>query len=160
METAIVNYIRFKTKGGGYVNDQNFQNFFVGATRNYENVNYRYAPFLITGTVSTRGGDAPRASLVTVPNEITVSTISEAVISFWLVEVKTVLLAMGEDGSFTDQAMLSQEIWSCVSGSHDFEKVSITLSSALDAARGQVPKRVLSSYLVGSIPPSGNVFSS
>jgi hypothetical protein len=160
MNIAIANYIQFENKAGVPLANQRYQNFFVGETRRWNNEDYRYAPFIISGTISNRGGDAPRASLVTVPNSITVSLVSSMVMNYRLVRVSTVSLVQRANGSFTEGQMIASEIWSCVNGTQDYEKISITLSSPLDATRSQIPKRVLSSYLVGSIPASGTVFTS
>lgn len=160
MNIAIANYIQFEDKSGNLVANSRYQNFFVGETRSWQENSYTYAPFIISGTVSNRGGEAPRASLVTVPNDITVGIVSQMVINYRLVRVSTVALTQSESGAFSEGQLLSTEIWSCVNGTQDYEKVSITLSSPLDATRSQIPKRVLSSYLVGSIPSSGTVFAS
>ena len=160
MNVAIANYIQFEDKSGNVISGQRYQNFFVGETRRWNNQLYLYAPFIISGTISNRGGDAPRASLVTVPNSITVSLVSTMVINYRLARVSTISLIQQPSGSFTEGQLISTEIWSCVNGTQDYEKISITLSSPLDATRSQIPKRVLSSYLVGSIPASGTVFAS
>lgn len=160
MNIAIANYIQFEDKAGTPLANARYQNFFVGETRTYEGSNYAYAPFIVSGTISNRGGDAPRASLVTIPNDITVGIISQMVLNYRLVRIRTIALNQAESGAFSEGQLLATEVWSCVNGTQDYEKVSITLSSPLDATRSQIPKRVLSSYLVGSIPSSGTVFAS
>jgi phage-related protein len=160
MNIAIANYIQFEDKAGTPLANGRFQNFFIGETRTWEGNSYAYAPFIVSGTISNRGGDAPRAAIVSVPNNITVGIITDMVLNYRLVRVRSISLTQAESGAFSEGQLLSTEVWSCVNGTQDYEKVSITLSSPLDATRSQIPKRVLSSYLVGSIPASGTVFAS
>lgn len=159
MDVAVASYIRFKTKCGEYVALRNFQNFFVAETRNYNSVAYVFAPFYLSGNVSTRGGDAMQANLTTVPNALTTSIVNEAVLNSWLIEVRTLLLEYTGPG-FTEGSLISQQIWSCISSTQDFEKLSIALSTPMDAAQADVPKRVLNTTLVGAIPPTGSIIAS
>jgi hypothetical protein len=160
MDVAIAHYVRFKQRESGYVSSRSYQNFFVAESRNFGGVIYPFAPFTIAGNTSTRGGDAMQASLVSVPNDITVSLFAEAVSSRWLLEVKTVLLSRTSGTFFTESSTITEEIWACTGGNEDHEKATITLASPLDAARAQIPKRVLSSYLVGALPSTGAIYSS
>lgn len=159
MDIVIAHYIRFKTKGGSYLSGQAYQNYFVGETRNYSGVSYDFAPYVVVGTSSSRGGDVPQANIVTVPNNITLGITSEAILNGWLVEVATVLLGRTSGTVFSEQNTIANELWSCSSGGKKDDTATIILSSPLDAARQQFPKRVLSSYLVGSTPPTGNVIN-
>lgn len=160
MDVAVCHYVRFKQRGGSYVSSRSYQNFFVAESRNFGGVIYQFAPFAISGNTSNRGGDAMQASLVSVPNDITVSLFAEAVSSRWLLEVKTVLLSRTAGTVFSEASTITNEIWACTGGNEDHEKVTITLASPLDAARAQIPKRVLSSYLVGALPSTGSIYSS
>lgn len=173
MQVAIAHYIRFKYKDGSYVPARAYQNFFVGETRSFQDIIYAFAPFRITGNISNKGGDSSQASIVTIPNAITVGVATEAVLNYFMVEVKTIIvnattlaqpgsnqLIGTETGSFTESGVVAQEIWSCGNMSQDYEKISISLLSPLDATRKQIPKRVLSQNLVGSVPPTGNIVAS
>lgn len=173
MRIALANYIRFKYKTGEYVPARAYQNFFVGESRTVSTVIYQFAPFRITGNISNKGGDTAQASITTIPNALTVGLATEAVINYWLVEVKTLVIntetlapengnqLIGTNaGSFTEGGLISTEIWSCSTMGQDYEKITITLSSPLDAARKQIPRRVLSQVLVGSVPPTGTIAAS
>ena len=167
---AIAHYIRFKYKDGAYVPSRSYQNFFVGEIRALADVQYSFAPFRISGSISNKGGDAGQASLTTVPNALTVGVSTEAVLNYWLLEINTVLinatsiapetgnqLVGTETGSFTEGGLIATELWSCSNMNQDYEKITITLSSPLDAARKQIPRRVLSQNMVGSVPSTGTV---
>lgn len=172
-QVAIAHYIQFRYKDNTLVPSRNFQNFFVNETRTLADSLYQFAPFRITGTISSKGGDSAQASIITVPNAITVGIATEAVLNYFIVNVKTVMVnatslaVEGENqllgtqvGSFTEAGIISSEVWSCSNMTQDYEKITITLSSPLDATRKQVPRRVLSQALVGSVPPTGNIMSS
>lgn len=156
-DIAIAHYIRFLDKSGAYILNRNYQNFFIAEQRSLSGVGYVFAPFGLTGMTSTRGGDNPTSSMVSVPNDLTVSLVAEATIASWLVEIKTVNIAVTENGGMSEGAVLMSDIWACSSGNQDHEKVVLNLSSPLDATQAQVPKRVLSSYIVGSVPPTGAI---
>lgn len=170
MRVALANYIRFKYKDGTYIASRSYQNFFVGESRTLSGVIYPFAPFRISGNISNKGGDASQASLTTVPNALTVGICTEAVLNYWLLEISTYLITATslaqptgnqligtEAGSFTEGGLIATELWSCTTLSQDYEKITITLSSPLDAVRRQIPRRVLSQNLVGSVPTTGNI---
>lgn len=156
-DVALAHYIRFLDKSGAYILNRNYQNFFVAEQRTFASVGYVFAPFGLTGMTSTRGGDNPSSNMVSIPNELTVSLVAEAVISSWLVQVQTVNITVTEGGSMTEGAVLMSDIWACSGSNQDHEKIVLILSSPLDATQAQIPRRVLSSYIVGSVPPTGAI---
>lgn len=173
MKVGIAQYIRFKEVSGGYLPSRNYQNFFVEDSRTFNSVIYEFAPYRISGAISIKGGDSIQASITTIPNDLTVGLATESVTSGWVVEINTVYvnavaavvsgstpLVGTAEGAFEEGGLLSTEFWNCSSMSQDYEKVTITLSNPLDATRKQVPKRVLSTNLVGSLPPTGSIFAS
>lgn len=172
MQVAIAHYIRFKYKDGTYVPARGYQNFFVAESRTYQNTLYQFAPFRISGTISNKGGDTAQASITTIPNSITIGVATESVISYWLVEIKTVAISattlapangnqlIGLDtGAFDEAGVIATELWMCGNLSQDYEKITISLMSPLDATRKQVPSRVLSERLVGRVPPTGTIYA-
>lgn len=156
-DVALAHYVRFLDKSGAFIPNRNYQNFFVSETRTLSSVNYVFAPFGLTGMTSTRGGDNPTTNMVSIPNDLSVSLVAEAVIASWLVQVQTVNITVTEAGDMSEGAVLMSDIWACSGSNQDHEKIVLILSSPLDATQAQVPKRVLSSYLVGSVPPSGAI---
>lgn len=160
MDIAIAHYVRFKLRGGAYVPGRSYQNFYVGESRDYQGVRFFYGPFAISGSGSNRGGDQGQSALVMPANDLSTNLLAEAVLSNWLLEVNTVYILADEGAAFFEAAVLSREIWSCSSAMlNPAEQQQLTLSAPLDAVKAQVPKRVLSSNLVGSIPPTGAIFS-
>lgn len=160
MDIAIGQYIKIRDKEGTPIPDRTFQNFFVGETRLWEDTLYSFAPFVISGNTSSRNGDGVSATLVTVPNDLTVGITVEATIYQWMIEVKTVHITCSEGMPFQESSTLAIETWNIASMSQDNDKVTLTLASPLDATKLQVPKRVLSQFLVGGVPATGSIYSS
>lgn len=172
MQVALAHYIRFKYKDGNYVPARAYQNFFISEARTFQSTSYQFAPFRISGTISNRGGDTAQASITTIPNSLTVGLSTESVLSYWLVEIKTVAIIATtlapetgnqliglETGSFSEAGVIATELWMCGNLSQDYERITISLMSPLDATRKQVPSRVLSERLVGRVPPTGTIYA-
>lgn len=159
MAVAFAHYARFLDRSGNYIPGRSYQNFFVGEARTFESVQYFFGPYGISGLSSSRNGDGGQASLISTANEITVQLFSEAILSRWLLEVKTVSIVVAESAPFTESATIASEIWACTGGSSDIgqAQVVITLSSPLNAARQEIPGRVLTRSMVGAIPPTGQI---
>ena len=154
MTIAICHFIRFKTKAGAYQEGYNFQNFFVGQDRTRGGVVYQFAPIGVTFGAGAKGGDRSDAALVSASDLLAVNRFVEASNQEWLVEISAVLvnptnLALGNQ--------ITRETWIAARPELDTEKAVLRLLSPLDAVEQQVPKRTLSSRLVGSIPTTGAI---
>lgn len=161
---VICQYVRLLTKQGVYIPNRNYQNLFVGQTRNANGIDYKYAPYKITGNGSIRGGDGIKATLTSIPNKITIPLTTELVLNRYMLEVSQVFVTLTEPtdieigpqgGNFTDTRLLNTQIWICGSCFRDNERVSIVLSSPLDALQGHAPMRVYNSKLIGRAPATG-----
>jgi hypothetical protein len=154
MTVAICHFIRFKTKQGSYQEGYNFQNFFINQERTRSGVVYQFAPIGVTSGAGAKGGDRSDAALVTASDLLAVNRFVEAANSDWLCEISAVLvnptnLALGNQ--------ITRETWVCSRPVLDTDKAVLRLLSPLDAVEQQVPKRTLSSHLVGSIPTTGAI---
>ena len=148
---AFVNYVRFKTQAGVFTGTP-YQNFTVNQTRTYSGVTYSFAPFAVLGGGGTRGGERSRGSLVAGTDALSVNLFAEAVRNRYMLEIKTVSL---DPLTFADEALVSTENWRVASYELDTTRVVLRLTSPLDAVRAQVPRRTLSTNLVGALPTSG-----
>jgi hypothetical protein len=135
-----------------------FQNFFIGETRDFNGDLYRFAPFVIDNKRVSAGGDRGRASLVTINNEVTMVVMSNIIRRRQALRVATVVIGY-DSGSFYENYGASEETWVCNGGSIEEDKITINLMSPLDAVTSNFPRRVLSQNLVGSVPPTGSIFS-
>lgn len=173
MQVTVAHYIRFKYKDGTYIPARAYQNFFVGEARTFQDVYYQFAPYRISGVISNKGGDTAQASITTIPNALTIGVATESVLSYWFVEIKTVIINASttapssgdqlvglEPGAFSEAGVIATELWMCGNLSQDYEKITIALMSPLDATRKQVPNRVLNENLVGKVPPTGSIYAS
>jgi len=148
---AFVNYIRFKTQADGYTGTP-YQNFSINESRTYSGVTYSFAPFAISSGGGARGGERSNASLVAGTDALSVNLFAEAVQNRYMLEIKTVSL---DPLTFADEALVASEIWRVASYDMDSSRVVLKLTSPLDAVKAQVPRRTLSTALVGALPTSG-----
>lgn len=148
---AFVNYVRFKTQADAYTGTP-YQNFSVNQTRTYSGVTYSFAPFAVSSGGGARGGERSNAALVAGTDAISVNLFAEAVKNHYILEIKTVSL---DPLTFTDEALISTEIWRIASYEMDTMTITMRLTSPLDAVKAQIPRRTLSTELVGALPTSG-----
>jgi hypothetical protein len=150
---AFVNYARF-LQGDGTPTVYAYQNFSINQTRTYSSVTYAFAPFGYTLGAGSKGGDRSESSLVAGLDPISVNIFAEAVESRWLLNIKTVSL---DPETFADDALIRSELWRVAQYEMDTERVILKLSSPLDATKGDIPKRRLTTGIVGALPSTGNV---
>lgn len=155
---AFVNYIRFKqynSSNEAYeFTAHSYQNFSVNEVRERDGVRYQFLPFAVSTGAGSKGGDRSSAQLVAGLNQITVNVLAEAVRDKWLLDLKTVSI---DPNGFGDQALIHTETWRVASYRMDTERITLTLSSPLDAASSDVPRRSLSTNVVGALPSSGSL---
>lgn len=160
---AFCQFVRFLTGGTDYVPARDYQNFWPNQSYSFEGVSYLFAPFRLGGNTVSRGGDISESSIVTVPNDLTVGILTEAVQQRWLVQTKTCLLSgpttPTDNPVFTVAQTLTSEIWSANSLSHETEVVRLNLATPLNLTQAQFPRRVLTTDLVGPLPATGNIFA-
>jgi len=150
---AFVNYSRFLTSAG-VATAYAYQNFSINQSRTYGGVTYQFAPFAYTLGAGSKGGDRSDSSLVAGLDPISVNLFAEAVEDRYLLQVKTVSL---DPETFADDALIRTELWRVAQYEMDTERVILKLSSPLDATKGDIPKRRLSTKLVGALPSTGSL---
>jgi len=150
---AFVNYSRFLTSAG-VATAYAYQNFSINQPRTYGGVTYQFAPFAYTLGAGSKGGDRSDSSLVAGLDPISVNLFAEAVEDRYLLEVKTVSL---DPETFADDALIRTELWRVAQYEMDTERVILKLSSPLDATKGDIPKRRLTTKLVGALPSTGSL---
>jgi len=148
---AFVNYVRFKTQADAYTGTP-YQNFSINQTRTYSGTTYSFAPFAVSSGGGTRGGERSNAALVAGADALSVNLFAEAVQNRYMLEIKTVSL---DPLTFADEALIATEIWRIASYEMDTTTVTMRLTSPLDAVKAQIPRRTLSTTLVGELPTSG-----
>jgi hypothetical protein len=153
MAVAVCNFIRFKNRGGDYTSYA-YQNFFVNTSRTYQSILYDFLSFGMTGGSGKKGGDRSNNVLACGSSPISVNLFAEACDKGWLLEVKTVEV---DPLTLSLQGLITSELWFASSMESDVQRTILQLASPLDAVDGQVPRRYLSSALVGALPTSGNL---
>ena len=134
--------------------DFNFQNFAYGSSRPYSGKSYVYASFGYSGSVIDLQGGNLDASLVFAFNELVLNMAVDAAENRWMVDIRTVWL---DPTSFREVDDFMDDTFMITGFSHDTSRLSLTLSSPLEAISGDVARRKLSNFLVGSLPSSGDV---
>ena len=153
MAVAFCNYVRFKDTEGQYLS-YNFQNFFVGENPSRQGVTYFFAPFAVTPGAGTKGGDRSDSAIVAPVDQLVANLFREACEQSWLCEITVVLL---DPESFSEVFQVTTETWTCSRPEVTTERIVLRLASPLDAVDSQIPRRTLSSRLVGSLPSSGSL---
>ena len=152
---AFCNHVRFMTEAGvETVPNYRYQNFFINETNTVANITYDFLPFGITTGAGKRGGDRANASLVVAHNSIVLNVFTEAAFNSWLLEVRTWTVNLSDFSNDTD---VSTELWVVNSYELDIDRITLRLTSPLDAVRSDAPRRVLNTSLVGSLPSSGSL---
>ena len=152
-EIAIGTYIRFQLASGtdtGYA----FQNFFPNEARSYGGVNHVYAGFGFSGSTVDLQGSNIKASLVFAVSQLLLNFIQEAADNRWIIKIRTVWL---DPDTFAETSVYTEEVYQVVGFQHDGNRLSLDLGSPLDAVAGQAPKRILTQYLVGALPTTGQI---
>ena len=153
MSIAIGTYLKF-IDAAGIDTGNNFQNFFQGETREYQGDTYIFGGFGFSGgTLDLEGGNIS-ASLVFALNELALSVFRQAAEEFWLVRIRTVWL---DPDTFEEGNTFSEELYAVTGFDHDSSRISVRLSSPLDAVQENAPRRTLTADLVGALPSTGQI---
>ncbi len=131
-----------------------FQNFYVGETRRWDGKNWVFSGFGYSGSTTDLQGGNVDAQLVWPVNDLTLGLCREAVDERWIVEVKTVWL---NPDSLVEKTEFMNDVFMAVGFDHDTERISLRLSSPMDAISVDVPRRRLTETLVGAMPSTGEI---
>ena len=132
----------------------NFQNFFQGEERVYNGDTYIFGGFGFSGgTLDLEGGNIS-AGLVFAVNDLSLSVFKQAAEQFWLVRIRTVWL---DPDTFEEGNTFSEELYAVTGFDHDSSRISVRLSSPLDAVQENAPRRTLTADLVGALPSTGQI---
>lgn len=133
---------------------QCFQNFHADDSRLWNGANYLYAGFGYSGsTVDLQAGNV-EAQLVFAMNELSLSVVQQVVDQRGIIQIDTVWL---DPETFTELSKYTTDRFMATGYSHDHSRLALRLSSPLDAISGDVPRRRLTTKLVGALPSSGDI---
>ena len=153
MTIAIGTYCRFQDRNGA---DQglNLQNFFAGESRSFGGASYTFANFGFSGSAVDATGANISAQLVFAVNQLILNTAKTAADGSWIVRVQTVWLdpvSLAETGQFVS------ETYAVLGYDHNNLRLGMRLGSPIDAITANIPRRVLSTSMVGSLPATGAI---
>lgn len=153
MTIAIGIYLKLTDASGANTGNQ-FQNFFQGETRLYNGSNYIFGSFGYSGgTYDLEAGNI-QASLVFALNQLSLAVFEQAAKEFWIAEIRTVWL---DPESLEEGPQHSSETFAITGLSHENTRLQVQLGSPLDAISSNVPRRVLTTSLVGDLPSTGQI---
>lgn len=132
----------------------NFQNFFQGETRTYDGDDYVFGSFGFSGgTLDLEGGNISAAMVLSL-NDLSLSVFGQAANDLWLAQIRTVWL---DPDGLTETNQHSEELYAITGINHDNSQLSVRLGSPLDAIQANLPRRVLTTALVGELPSTGSI---
>lgn len=153
MNDALASYVSFMDFNGADTG-VNFQNFFADQTRSYEGRSYAASGFGYSGATFDLQGANTEAVLVFPVTEMSQSFIAQAADERWLVRVKTVWL---DPETLVETSNRIEEIYAVTAWKNTLTELQVSLSSVLNAQDTEIPSRVLSRRIVGSLPPKGSI---
>ena len=137
-----------------------FQNFYIGENAEWVNGSHSFLPFGFSGATIDRNGTNVEAGLVLPNSDLVLDWAAEAVENFWVARVRVVRVDP-EDSSVApsdpDRYLLYNYSGQVTAGSWDESRVTLQLSSILDAVRGNVPNRRLNRSLCGHLPATNQI---
>ena len=131
-----------------------YQNFFPGESRNYKGYTYNFGGFGYSGSTIDLEASNVTASLVWAVNALSLNLAKEAADKRWMVDIESVWL---DPEKLTIDKSYMIDTFMCTGFEHDTLRLSIRLSSPLDAVNADVPRRRLTEKLVGKLPSTGQI---
>jgi hypothetical protein len=141
------------TDPSGVVHHRN-QNSTPGQVIRLDDCDFVFLPFIYSGAAKSRTGDNLEAELTLATNPLSMSYAVEAMRGKWTVEV--VSCAMNPK-DFTVGRKVAREVWLAAGLSYDPEKITVLLSSGIDAVGATAPTKTLTSKLVGALPSTASI---
>ena len=115
---------------------------------------YDFLPFIYSGATVSRTGDNVSAEITLASNDIARSNVAQLVEQNYRADVRVCRMS---DDFLHCRHVLSLETWLVASAAYDPTAVQIALSSGVDAVNASIPRRILTSSVVGPLPVTGNV---
>lgn len=142
---------------GTYVNFNDvyyFQNFHHQENRNWDGDLYTYSGFGYSGSTTDLQAANVDAQLVFAVNELALNLAKQAADERWIATIKTVWL---DPMSLNEISNYMLDVFMIIGFEHNSSRLSFRLASPLDAITGDVPRRRLTSNLVGAMPSTGDL---
>ena len=153
---ALGHALRINAIGESGLNIQfKYQNFFINKEMTFDSNQYTFVPFGFSGVTVNRTGDGLEATLVFPNNDLTRSWAVASITEHYVIEVD--VLIVDSDSETGSHDLVHTYVGQVVGGDWDNVSLNLLLSSVLDAVGTDVPRRSLTSKLVGNLPVSNNV---
>jgi hypothetical protein len=149
---AITNFITVTDRSG--VVQHRYQNGKVGSAISLDGADFYFLSYFYRGAAKNRTGDNLEAELTLASNAVAMNIAHEAVRNKWMVEIKTCSM---HPTTWAVGRVITREIWLAASMSYDPEKLTVLLSSGIDAVGASAPTRTLTTAKVGMLPTTGSI---
>jgi hypothetical protein len=149
---AITNFIRITDKSGTV--QGLYQNGKIDGPITLDGESYSYLSFFYRGAARNRTGDNLEAELTLSSNKLAMSIGAQAVQSKWNVRATTCTM---NPRDYSVGRKLMSDTWLAASMSYDVERLTVLLSSGIDAVGANAPTRVLTTSLVGQLPSTSSI---
>ena len=155
---AIANYLTFTIPEAEV--QFRFQNFYLNQEVPWTNGTHRFLPFGFSGITVDRNGGNVDASLVFPNSDLTRPWGEKAITQFWLARLRVVQVDPDDPQVAADnpeQYRLYNYVGQVTAGTWDDKRLSLRLSSVLDAVRSNAPNRKLNRSLCGHLPTTNRI---
>tara|TARA_R100000458_G_C8238913_1_gene218500 strand:- start:354 stop:869 length:516 start_codon:yes stop_codon:yes gene_type:complete len=159
-EIALGHFLLLKVPTGSNTTvTYKYQNFFINKNVDYPATGttkktYMFVPFTFSGVTISSDGAGTDASLIFPANEIAKNWAVDAVNNFWIAEVATVIVNPDNSADFFPLSVYRGKV---STGGWGDTTVALVLDTILDAVGADVPRRKITTDLVGNIPLSSSV---
>lgn len=133
---------------------QNFQNFYHQQSQVFQGVAYTWAGFGYSGATTSLDAGSVFATLAFATSELLLNQMKGISDNKGLVQVNTVWL---DPETLVPTGLFLSEIFAVLGFDHDLQRTDVRLGDPLNAVDALVPREVLTSQLVGSLPATGNI---
>ena len=173
---SVAHYIEFLTTSGAALPiPLRYQPYFIGETRTFNGMQYKFSPYSIAGDISTDGNESGDYELIAPGNIISTAILAQASEDRNLIKISTVLIigtpAVGVNAypTWTESSFLSSTICVCDAYGYtdtipdqedsedNFSVVTLKLTNPLNFVTGTAPTRRLTAAQVGPLPSSGGI---
>jgi hypothetical protein len=137
-----------------------FQNFYIGENVEWVNGIHTFLPFGFSGITVDRNGGNIESNLVFPNSDISRDWASQAIEQFWLARIRVVRVDPTDSkvaANDPDKHRLYNYTGQVSAGRWDETRVVLSLTSVLDAVRGNVPNRRLNRLLCGHLPTTNRI---
>lgn len=145
-ELRIAQFFGLKTSSG---TQHNYQNYFVGESKDYGGVSYAFVPFQADGAMASLNGENDQLQVLFPNTEIALRLVEEGN-GNRLSELTLTTVWLNSADGFT--SLQNQDFYIGIGASYSDTTIELRFRSAIDSVGAGFPSRTLTRDLVGPLP--------